>query len=129
MRPRIFAVLAVSAFALVGCSASEGSPEPQPTVTATSAPSASPDETAQASVEASTEKIEEEFIVEYKQMAGNVDLYSEDELVEIGYDTCELMKDGKKVPHNFTGDTQGDHSVGIPAGMAAKAKLCPEVTD
>lgn len=38
MRPRIFALLAVSAFALVGCGASEPSAQPTVTVTVTAEP-------------------------------------------------------------------------------------------
>lgn len=130
MRSKFVALLAVSALALAGCS-SAAEPAPAPSESAPEArraidPSASaPNDEA----EGKKEQAEEAFLVEYKQVAGNLELYSKAELVEIGYDACDLMKSGKSVPHDFTGDTQGDRSVGIPAGMAAKVTLCPDVTE
>ena len=126
MRPELFALIAASAVALVGCSAGE-TPAPQPTPSVASTPSV--DVAESPSAQAATEEIEEAYIAEYKQLAGNVDLYPEEKLVEIGYEACELMEDGKTVPHDFTGDKQGDRSVGIPAGMAAQVTLCPEATN
>lgn len=131
MRPKFVALVAVSALALVGCSTAT-EPAPEPTDSAAPAareainpPASAPEDEA----DSKKDQIEEAFLVEYKQVAGNLELYSKEELVEIGYDACDLMKSGESVPHDFTGDTQGDRSVGIPAGMAAKVTLCPEVKD
>lgn len=131
MRPKFVALLSVSALALAGCSTAA---EPAPEATESAAPAARqaidrPASAPEDEAASKKEQAEEAFLVEYKQVAGNLELYSKEELVEIGYDACDLMESGASVPHDFTGDTQGDRSVGIPAGMAAKVTLCPEVTE
>lgn len=131
MRPKFVALLAMPALALVGCSAA-AEPAPERTESAASEARQAIELPASAPVAGTAgenEQAEEAFLVEYKQVAGNLELYSKEQLVEIGYDACDLMKSGESVPHDFTGDTQGDRSVGIPAGMAAKVTLCPDVTE
>lgn len=131
MRPKFVALVAVSTLALSGCS-SAAEPAPEPTDSAAPAArqainppsSASDDED-----EAEKEQAEDTFLVEYKQVGGITELYGEEELIQFGYDACEIVKRGGSVPLNKIGETGDDHSVAITTEMAAKVTLCPEAAN
>lgn len=131
MRPKIVALIAVSALALAGCS-SAAEPAPEPTEStapearqAIDPPASAP--VAETAVE--KEQAEEAFLVEYKQVGGLIEPYTEKEIIEYGYETCEFTEKGETVPLNMVGESGQEHAVGIAAGMAAKVELCQKVTE
>lgn len=130
MRPKIVALFAVSVLALAGCS-STSEPAPKPTESAApearqaiEPPAGAPKDEAAGK----KEQTEEAFLVEYKQVGGLIEPYTEKEIIEYGYETCQFIEKGESVPLDMVGESGQDHSVGIAAGMAAKVELCQKVT-
>ncbi|MGP9031560.1 hypothetical protein ACT17S_00595 [Glutamicibacter mysorens] len=88
MRPKLIALLAVPALALVGCSAPESTPEPTATVTVTATPTASANAPTSEGVDPSLFERSLDFRWQGAQP------YSEEELVEAAQDACEQLRDG-----------------------------------
>lgn len=126
MRPRIFAVLAVSAFALVGCGASEPSAQPTVTVTVPAETAAPVEPSAAPSEEANTD---EDYLAEFEQLSISGLKYDDSALISYGQEACEIMESGKPTPNNLVGDTPEKQSDSIIIGMAAKSTICPEVAN
>ena len=88
MRPKLISLLAVSALALVGCSATESTPEPQPTATVTAAPTASTNASTSEGVDPALFERSLDFRWQGAQP------YSKEELVEAAQDACDQLRDG-----------------------------------
>lgn len=131
MRPRIFALLAVSAVALVGCSAAESTPEPTATVTVTATPAASPDETAQAeprlAVPNETLSPEQKYLNGARMSDHALSKMTDKELLKLAEQSCERLAEGEKIPELVT---TGSETKRLSANMAirnaAGSQLCPE---
>ena len=92
MRPKLISLLAVSALALVGCTAAESTPEPQPTVTVTAAPSASAEGAIQESGDNPGLFLKS---VNYRWIGEQQ--FSDADLLNAGRDACNQMRDGADV--------------------------------
>lgn len=131
MRPKLFALLAVSAVALVGCSASEGTPEPTATVTVTAEPSASPEETAQAEptliVPEETLSPEDAYLGRARNNNYTLSKMGDKELLELAEDSCEGLAEGVKIPEVYkSGDETKRMAVNLTVRNMAGSQLCPE---
>lgn len=94
MRPRIFALLAVSAVALVGCSASEAAPEPNAPAVGSTTPAPSPAEVSKKQsneADAAKEKVQDDFLLfaEMRSAPHGVETPSDKKLIKALHDYCE----------------------------------------
>lgn len=131
MRPRILALLAVSAVALAGCSASEGAPEPTATVTVTAAPSATPEETAQAEptlvVPEKSLSPEDAYLERARSNDHTLSKMGDKELLDLAEKSCEGLADGVKIPEVYeSGDETTRMSVNLTVRNMAGSQLCPD---
>ena len=131
MRPRIYAVLAVSAFALVGCGASEPSAQPIATVTVTATPSASAEKTTQAEptlvVPEESLSPEEKYLNGARMSDHALSKMTDKELLKLAEQSCDRLAEGEKIPEVVT---TGGETKRLSANMAirnaAGSQLCPE---
>ena len=128
MRPKLIALIAVSAFALVGCSSGEAANEPsaEPSVTATVTAAASPIQDANASKDAFLAQLE--VIKEKKsQLEGKLKKKASDEyMLERGDKYCELLEDNDLVePIYSDGKDATDMQIEGMILQSARINLCP----
>lgn len=131
MRPRIFALLAVSAVALTGCSTSDVTPEPTATVTVTAAPRATPEETAQAEptlvVPEESLSPEQKYLNGARKQSEILNDMSDSELLDLAHESCEQMEDGSRLPEVVgSNDAPLVQSANIVVYGMAGSQLCPE---
>ena len=131
MRPRIFAVLAVPVFALVGCSPAESTPEPQPTVTVTATPTASAesgnDAEPKLAVPEETLSPEQAYLERAKNNDHTLSKMSDKELLDLAEESCEGLAEGVKIPEVYeTGNETSRMSVNLTVRNMAGSQLCPE---
>lgn len=123
MRPGIFALLAVSAIALVGCGTSESSVQPTVTVTvpAETVEAVAPEVSAEDSVSA-----EEAYLSELSnnQTVEYINL-TDKEALKYGREACSLAKVGKTVDIEMIGTTPEQKAASVVVSMAAEENLCP----
>lgn len=120
MRPKLIALVAVSAAALAGCSAPESS-EPQPTVTVTAVPSASAE-----SVSAASDGDPELFLKSIDFRWIGEQQFSEAELLDAGRDACKQLRDGVdilEVESELPGISDENQDA---LAVAAQSQFCPE---
>lgn len=135
MRPKLVALLAVSAIALVGCSATaEPLPEPSATISAPTNPPAAtqPEETNTAG------KQEEAFLTQLSdikdkadQLEGNLKKKATDSyLIKRGEKYCDLLEETEAVeplPSNSNDTT--DYQIETMILQSARTNLCPEASN
>lgn len=106
MRPKLFSPLAVSAIALVGCSASETPAEPAPSVApATAIPEVEPTPT-QDPEDVFLEKVHQELDrhSEYFATAVPKKMLTDEALLKQGKSLCKKIKNGTISPNPITDD-------------------------
>lgn len=123
MRPKLFALIAVSAVALVGCATAETS-EPQPTVTVTAVPSASAEKTAQAEPALSPQ---DQYLNGVRKQSEVLKDMSDSELLDLAQESCEQMEDGSRLPEVAGSNSDPDiQSANIVVYGMAGSQLCPD---
>jgi len=132
MRPKFVALLALSALALVGCSA-DADPAPEPTVTApvTATPSASADSSA--SQESGTD--EEAFLAQLSTLSDKKEelppkfqkKVTEKYMLDRGEMYCEMSEKDRNIKPITSGESTGtDNGIETRILMSAQMNLCPE---
>ena len=131
MRPKLISLLAVSALALAGCSATESTPEPQPIVTLTATPTASADNGNDAeptlAVPEKSLSPEQAYLERAKNNDHTLSKMSDKELLELAEESCEGLAEGVKIPEVYeSGDETSRMSVNLTVRNMAGSQLCPE---
>ncbi len=138
MRPKLVSLLAVSALALVGCSAAEPAPTTTPAPTATETLNATPSESAEAESSQEADGDEEAFLAQLtfirdakEDLSGDLKKKtSETYQLERGEEYCELLeKDPMTEPRYKDGTDATDLQIESNILMAAKLHLCPSATN
>lgn len=128
MRPKLIALLAVSALALVGCSAGEPSVEPTATVTVTATPEAEPALPAEPkpadmfanSLSSTFEGKEPQF---NKSVRHKLD---ESYYMDRGEEYCDLIDAGKKVEPMASTASEDDYEIEHRIMINSQTFLCPK---
>lgn len=129
MRPKLIALIAVSAVALVGCVASDGNPEPTVTVTATPTASAENGNDAEPTLAVPEKSLspEQAYLERAKNNDHTLSKMSDKELLELAEESCEGLAEGVKIPEVYeTGDETSRMSVNLTVRNMAGSQLCPE---
>ncbi len=131
MRPKLISLLAVSALALAGCSATESTPEPQPIVTVTATPTASPEESTQAApklvVPEDNLSPEEKYLNGARKQSEVLKDMTDSKLLNLAHESCEQMEEGSRLPEVVgSNDVPEIQSANIVVYGMAGSQLCPD---
>ena len=127
MRPKLIALIAVSAFALVGCATSETSVEPTATVTVTATPEAEPALPAEPeSEDMFANTLSSTFDGKESKISKSVRYKMEESYyVDRGEEYCEQVEAGKKVEPMTDTALDDDYAIEHRIMSSAQVFLCP----